>query len=68
MVVARARLSPNAAAVLRRKETLLLARTHLENQLRASANSRHRAMLQRALADWEKEWAVADALASSLPN
>ena len=48
-------LSPEAAATLRRKETLLLARTHLQQQMQASQHPRHREMLENALADLEKQ-------------
>jgi len=49
------RLSPEAAATLRKKETLLLGRAHLEQQIRLSQHPRRLAMLQQALADLEKK-------------
>jgi hypothetical protein len=54
---ARKRMPPEVAAALRKKETLLLARTHLQQQLQASQHPRHREMLQNALADLEKQLA-----------
>jgi len=54
---ARQRLTPEAAAALRKKETLLLACAHLQQQLQASQHPRHREMLQNALADLEKQLA-----------
>jgi len=56
------RLSPEEAAALRKKETLLLARAHLQQQMQASQHSRHREMLQNALADLEKQLADLGAL------
>jgi hypothetical protein len=52
---ARERVTPEMAAALRKKETLLLARTHLQQQMQASQHPRHRAMLESALADLEKQ-------------
>ena len=49
------RLTPEAAATLRKKETLLLARAHLQQQMEASQHPRHREMLQNALRDLEKQ-------------
>jgi hypothetical protein len=49
------RVNPEEAAALRKKETLLLACTHLQQQLKASQHPRHRDMLQKALADLEKQ-------------
>jgi hypothetical protein len=51
------RLDPEVAAAMRKKETLLLARTHLQQQMQASQHPRHREMLQRALVDLEKQLA-----------
>ena len=59
---AQKRLTPEAAAALRKKETLLLARTHLQQQMQASQHPRHRVMLQNALTDLEKQLADLDAL------
>lgn len=52
---ARQRLTREAAAAIRKTETLLLARAHLQNQVHASQHPRHRVMLQSALADLEKQ-------------
>ena len=54
---ARKRMTPEAAAVQRKKETLLLARAHLQHQMQASPHPRHQVMLQNALADLEKQLA-----------
>jgi hypothetical protein len=51
------RLDPEVAVAMRKKETLLLARTHLQQQMQASQHPRHREMLQRALVDLEKQLA-----------
>jgi len=59
---AKVRLTPEVAAALRKKETLLLARAHLQQQMQASQHPRHRDMLQNALADLEKQLADLDAL------
>ena len=59
---ARQRMTPEAAAVLRKKETLLLARTHLLQQAEATQHPRRREMLQNALADLEKQIADLGAL------
>ena len=48
-------LTPEGAAALRKKETLLLARAHLKQQIEASQHPRHREMLQTALVDIEKQ-------------
>ena len=42
------------AEVVRKKECLLLARTHLLEQLQAAQNPRHREMMEKALSDLEK--------------
>lgn len=47
-------LTPAMAEATRKKESLLLARTHLLQQLEASQNPRHREMMQKALGDLEK--------------
>lgn len=54
---AKKRLSPEVAAVRRKKETLLLACAHLQQQMLASQYPRHREMLQNALTDLEKQLA-----------
>jgi hypothetical protein len=51
------RVTPDKADVHRKKETLLLARTYLLQQLQSSQNPRHREMLEKALADLEKQLA-----------
>ncbi|MGO8790656.1 MAG: hypothetical protein ACLQVL_25175 [Terriglobia bacterium] len=59
---ARKRLTPEVAAALRKKETLLLARAHLQQQMQASRHPRYQEMLQNALADVEKQLADLGAL------
>jgi hypothetical protein len=59
---ARNRMTPEVAAALRKKETLLLARAHLQQQMQASQHPRHRVMLQNALTDLEKQLADLGAL------
>ena len=59
---AKKRLTPEVAAALRKKETLLLARAHLQQQIQASQHPRHQMMLQNALADLEKQLAEFGAL------
>jgi hypothetical protein len=51
------RVTPEAAATIRKKETLLLARARLQQQMRADLHPRHLEMLQNALADLEKQLA-----------
>jgi hypothetical protein len=51
------RLSPESAEVLRKKKTLLLARTRLLDQMQVCQNPRHREMMERAVADLEKSLA-----------
>ena len=51
------RVTPDKADAQRKKETLLLARTYLLQQLQSSQNPRHREMLEKALADLEKQLA-----------
>ena len=48
-------LTPEMAEALRKRGTLLLARTHLLQQLQAAQNPRHREMMEKALADLEKQ-------------
>jgi hypothetical protein len=50
-------VTPEAAAALRKKETLLLARAHLQQQMQVTRHPRHREMLQNALMDLEKRLA-----------
>ncbi len=47
-------LTPEMAEATRKKESLLLARTHLLQQLEAAQNPRHRAMMEKALSDLDK--------------
>ena len=58
--IGKRRLTPELAAVQRRKETLLLARAHLQQQIQASQHPRHREMLQNAFADLEEQLANLD--------
>ncbi|MGD0662963.1 MAG: hypothetical protein ABSD38_33360 [Syntrophorhabdales bacterium] len=51
------RLTPEKADAHRKKETLLLARTHLLQQLHSGQNPRHREIIEKALADLEKQLA-----------
>ena len=57
MASAGKRLSPEGAEALRKKKTLLLARTRLLDQIQACQNPRHREMIERAVADLEKSLA-----------
>jgi len=54
------RVTPDKADAQRKKETLLLARTYLLQQLQSSQNPRHREMIEKALADLEKQLASAE--------
>ena len=47
-------LTPEMAEVARRKESLLLAKTHLLQQLQDAQNPRHREMMEKALSDLER--------------
>jgi len=51
----RVRLGPEAAAALREKETLRLARQRVLEQLKASPSPQHRRMLESALADLDTQ-------------
>jgi len=62
------RLTPEGAAALRKKETLLLARTHLQQQMQVSQHPRHREMLQNGLTDLEKQLADLGALDRAAGN
>ena len=53
--VARPKLTPEAAARARERETLRLARQRVLHQLESSANPRHRDLLQGELADLDKK-------------
>ena len=55
-------LTPEKVDAHRKKETLLLARTHVLQQLQCSQNPRHREMMEKELADLEKLLATADGL------
>ena len=48
------RRDPEDAKAMRKKQTLLLARAHILDQIQASQNPRHREMMEKALADLEK--------------
>jgi hypothetical protein len=61
-VTSKERLTPEEADAQRKKETLLLARARLLQQLQNSQNPRHREIIERALADLEKLVAAADGL------
>ena len=54
---AKKRLTPEVAEAKRKKDTLLLARAHLQQQLQMSQHPRRREMLQLALADLEQQLA-----------
>jgi hypothetical protein len=45
---------PESAEARRKRDTLLLARAHILEQIHASSNPRHREMMENALADLEK--------------
>ena len=45
---------PESAEARRKKDTLLLARAHILEQMHASSNPRHREMMENALADLER--------------
>jgi len=49
------RVSSEVAAAIRKKETLLLARAHLLQQMQLTQHPRRREMLQNALMDLEKQ-------------
>jgi hypothetical protein len=51
------RVTPDKADAHRKKETLLLARIYLLQQLQSSQNPRHREIIEKALADLEKQLA-----------
>lgn len=55
-------VTPEMAAAQRKKETLLLARTHLQQQMQASQHPRYRELLRNALMDLEKQIADLGAL------
>jgi hypothetical protein len=55
-------VSPEVAAVARKKETLLLARAHLQQQMQLSQHPRRQEMLQSALTVLEKQLADLGAL------
>jgi hypothetical protein len=59
MPLSKRQLTPEMADAQRKKETLILARTHLVQQLQAAQNPRHREMMEKALADLEKQLNVA---------
>jgi hypothetical protein len=51
-------LTVEMAAAIRKKESLLLARNHLLQQIQASQNPRHRTMLEGALAGLDQQIAA----------
>ena len=51
----RREMSPQVATASRKKETLLLARTHLQKRLECCSHPRYQAMLETALADLERQ-------------
>ncbi|PYX81465.1 MAG: hypothetical protein DMG70_18915 [Acidobacteria bacterium] len=57
---ARVHLTPEQVARLQKREGLILARKHILEQLRVSENSRHRQILDSALADLEAKIADLD--------
>jgi hypothetical protein len=56
------RVSPEVAAAIRKKETLMLARAHLQQQMQLSQHPRRQEMLQNALTDLGKQLADLGAL------
>jgi hypothetical protein len=50
-------LTPAQITVARRKQGLVLSRQHVLQQLEAANNSRHREVLQNALADLDRQLA-----------
>jgi hypothetical protein len=54
MGAAAKRPDPETTEALRKKQTLLLARTRLLDQMQACQNPRYHEMIQNALADLEK--------------
>ena len=54
------RVTPDKADAHRKKETLLLARTYLLQQLQSSQNPRHREIIEKALAGLEKQLALTE--------
>jgi hypothetical protein len=54
------RVSPEGAAAIRKKETLLLARAYLQQQMQLSQHPRRQEMLQNALAELGKQLADLD--------
>ena len=57
---ARKPTTPEAAATVRKRETLRLARNHVQQQIQASQHPRHRALLEGALEDLERQLAALD--------
>ena len=53
-------MSPEGAAAIRKKETLLLARAYLQQQMQLSQHPRRQEMLQNALAELGKQLADLD--------
>ncbi len=53
-IVGRERLTPEQASAVRKRESLILARTRLLDQLQTCRNPRHRALLETTLAELER--------------
>jgi len=66
--VGRARLTRGEENILRKRETLLLARTHAEAQLAASRDARHRALLKYSLAALKRQLADLEAPDTAAPG
>ena len=48
-------ISPDEQQRNRKRESLLLSRKHLTQQLQAAGNSRHRQMLEQAIAELDRQ-------------
>jgi hypothetical protein len=53
--IVRAPVSPNESQRNRKREGLLLSRKRLTQQLQAASNSRHRQMLEQAIAELDRQ-------------
>ncbi len=62
----RPRLTPEAAALVRERETLHLARQRVLQQLEQAVNARHRSLLQSELADLDQRLASIDQRLTSI--
>jgi hypothetical protein len=54
----RPRLTPAEIAAEQRRETLRLSRQRILQQMEVASNPRHREMLEAALAELDRQWAV----------